>query len=98
MTASELFERRANLLQELENIEQALAYLECGEPVAIRTHKNLRNTYLGNVPVYADKALTRFQKSARHTGWVCAEDAAWLRVNFADEIENEYLTLRKVDK
>jgi len=80
MNASELIKERADLLSRIEEINAALAML--GNPAAaikIETRRNLRNTYVLGVAVYADAELTKEAHSADHGGFVTAEDAALLQ-------------------
>lgn len=92
-SASELIEERAALLSQLEEINAALKLLETpAKPVEIRTHKNLRNTSLP-VTVYSSPALTEVQPERYHDGWITAEDAAFLRTEHADWLNDGDVTL-----
>jgi hypothetical protein len=80
VSASELVEERAKLLVRLGKINEALEMLgNPGQPVEISTRRNLRNTYLLDVQVYSDESLTALADEAAHSGYITAEDAAYLR-------------------
>ena len=88
ISASELVKERADLLARIEEINAALGLLQApGKAVEIRTSRNLRNTNLP-VSVYTDETLTSAQSSAAHDGYITAEDAALLRSEYGDWIED----------
>ena len=94
ISASNLTVERAKLLVRLKEIEAALALLKNpGKAVEIYTHRNLRNTYLGDVSVYTDESLTVREATSSHSGWITAEDAAYLRSEFADAIEEQGISI-----
>jgi len=92
ISASELTKERARLLIRIEEINAALALLEVpGKAVEIDTRRNLRNTYMPGITVYADNTLTGLADEGSHGGWITAEDAAILRTEYAADIEDGYI-------
>lgn len=93
MAMTDLVIRKAELLAELEKVNQAIDSLKNGGSVEIRLRRNIRNsghvcttpTYKRGNPDYAlvfgDPELTKFQETYMSSGWISAEDAAMLRSN-----------------
>jgi hypothetical protein len=94
ISASELTKERASLLVRIEEINAALALLETPcKAVEISTRRNLQNTYMPGVTVYASKKLMTLVNESSHEGWITAEDAATLRTEYTDDIEGGYITV-----
>ena len=94
ISASGLTKERAELLVRIEEINAALALLKTPcRAVAISTQRNLRNTYMPGVTVYATERLAMLINESSHDGWITAEDAAVLRTEYTDELEGGYITI-----
>jgi hypothetical protein len=92
MDAEALLRERSELLARLNVINQALKDLEAPtKAIPIDTRRNLRNTYLPNVTVYADEAMTKRQSDDAHSGFVSAAGAAKLRA--AGDVDGDYIRL-----
>ena len=92
ISASKLTKERAELLARIEEINAALALLKTPcKAVEISTQRNLRNTYMPGITVYASEALTALANESSHEGWITAEDAAILRTEYTDELEDGYI-------
>ena len=91
--AEELLRERAELLERLEVINQALKDLETPtKAVRIYTRRNLRNTYLLGITVYKDDTLTEIQSSAANSGYISAAGASTLRAE--GEVDGDFIDLR----
>ena len=87
----ELYLERARLLVRLRELDVAIESYENGTPRKIITRKNLRNTYLAGVIVYADPGLSVVAKASAHRGFVSAEGVAILTAQLL--IDDDYISL-----
>ena len=91
MNRTELLARRAELLDELARLDEALKAFGPVRGVHIRTRRNLRNTgqlttdaeyaqRSGMILVFSDEAMTTVCHEAGSEGYVAPEDAARIRM------------------
>lgn len=94
ISASELTKERASLLARIEEINAALVLLEApGKAVEIDTRRNLHNTYMPGITVYASPELLALASLQQHGRYITAEDAAILRTEYTDELEGGYIAV-----
>lgn len=85
-TLDGLLAQRAVLLSQLSEVNAAIALIEKGKAVRIRTRQNFRNAPFvttrpgtpGWVTVWSDKEFTQPAREKDHSGWITAEDAVTL--------------------
>lgn len=95
MSTETLLKERASLLARLEEIEKALEL--AGKPLKahrIYTRRNLRNSYLASVEVYADEKLTIPQDVFAHEGYISGEAAATL--TSAGEVDGDLIQIESL--
>jgi len=86
MHIREMRARRAELLQELARLDEAIRMASSGQPVRLALRRNLRNTGwltvkpssvdAGYILAYADESMTGVADTSSHDVWIAPEDAA----------------------
>jgi len=98
MNLNQLIARRAELLAELERIEEAIANFADASSVEIQTHRNLRNTSGitinpaeadGYMVVYADAELIIPANESSHGGYVSR--AAWAQYKLQNPDHKDWI-------
>ena len=85
-SVADLLVRRAELLNELKRVEDAIELMKnAAGSVKISTGKNLRNAYLCDVQVYEDQDFAKVADISSHEGYICKEDLASLRLKIGDQ-------------